>query len=179
MADAVVFMQVPEIEGTGTLYGFDPGEDGSHEGWIPVASTSFNFEREEATAVDQDTDGEAEPAAPTTVVNPMRIERTADITSTQLLMWLAAPADDDARKKEVVLIDYCLPSGKFFLRYELKGVELVSCSINYQEPDEVKETLTLTYEEITIFQRPVDLNGEVDVTKTTESTYTVITADSE
>lgn len=177
MSETAVFMSVPEIEGTGTLVGYAPGEDGSHEKWIPLASCSFHFEREEATAVDPDSDDEAADTTPTTVVNPMKVERMADVTSAPLLMWLAAKPDDPARKKEEVLIDYCARSGKYYLRYELKGVELVSCSVSYQAPDEVKEILTMTYDRIAIYQRPIDVNGEVDTTKTTETHYTVFGED--
>ena len=56
MADEIaVLMHVPEIEGSSTLVGTDPGSDGSHEGWIPIESASFSFSRE-TTAVDPEAD---------------------------------------------------------------------------------------------------------------------------
>ena len=173
MADTVVFMSVPEIEGTGTLVGTNPDDDSNHDKWIPVESCAFTFERTESEAVDPEGTEEDREEDLTTVVNPIRIERISDITSAQLLMWLAAESDDESRKKETVLVDYCSRSGKYFLRYELEGVELVSCSMSFQAPDEAKETLTLTYDKVTIYQRPIDKNGDVKTDKETQTEYTV------
>jgi len=88
------------------------------------------------------------------------------------LTWLANK-DGSEGKKEKVLIDYCLPSGRYYLRYELVGVELVSCSITYSDPDQADETLVFTFDEIRILQRPIDEFGEVDIGAETVAEYVV------
>ena len=52
-----------------------------------------------------------------------------------------------------------LPSGKYYLRYELTGMELVSCSISYKDPDQSNETLVSTYDQVRILHRPIDPSG--------------------
>jgi len=159
MAEIVVLMLVPEIEGSATLVGTDP-QDGSHEGWLPVESCSFTFSRD-ASAVDSISDEEGEGVKPVTTAAPVVIKRRADGSTAPLLAWLA---DKQAPLKEKVLIDFCLPSGRFYLRYELRDVEIVSCTIGFNAPDALSETITLTYGHITIVHRPIDITGEVDIT---------------
>ena len=172
MADEfAVLMFVPEIEGSATLVGTDPGQDGSHEGWIPALSCSFGLERK-ATAVDSTSKDESEGVAPETEIEPISVKRRADGSTAELLMWLANK-DEDQRRREPVLIDFCSSSGRYFLRYELKGAELVGCSVGFTAPDDLSETLTFTYTDITIFQRPIDMSGEVLVEKETKTEYHV------
>ena len=171
MADEIaVLMHVPEIEGSSTLVGTDPGSDGSHEGWIPIESASFSFSRE-TTAVDPEADHDDAPE-PVTRVEPITIKRQADRSSAQLLMWLANE-DQTERKKEKVLIDFCSSSGKYYLRYELHGVELVSSAVSFSAPDDLSETLTLTYDYISVLQRPIDISGTVVTSKEGVAEYTV------
>jgi len=173
MAIDAVFMKVPDIEGTSTLVGSNPGDDGSHEKWIPVISCSFDFQRDEADVSDPKAGSDKKEMVPTTIVQPITVERVADVTSAPLLSWLAAKPEDPDRKKDEVLIDYCVRSGKYFLRYKLSGVELVSCALSYAEPHDAKETLTLTYDRIAIFQRSINSVGEVITTERNEAKYTV------
>ena len=167
--DTTVLMQVPEIEGSSSLVGYDPekGEDGSHVGWIPIHSCSFSF-RKDTTVADRETDEEAEAPGRTTRVDPLTIKRSSDNSSAKILMWLA-----DKARKDQVLIDYVVPSGRYYLRYELEDVELVSCSIGYTEPDDVAETLVLTYNKIRVIQRPINISGEVDTDKKHVAEYVV------
>ncbi len=168
--DATVLMFVPEIEGSATLVGTDPGLDGSHEGWIPVESCTFTFSRD-LGAVDSVSDDDAEGIEPTSQVQPITVKRRADGSTAQLLMWLATKPEE--RKKDQVLIDYCAPSGRYYLRYELKGVMIVSSSIAYTAPDDANETITLTYDRIAIMQRPMDITGEVMVSREGMAEYIV------
>ena len=170
MADnAIVLMQVPEIEGSSTLVGTDPGQDGSHEGWLPIESCAFALSRD-AGAVDSLSEDEAEGAKPVHSIAPLVIKRRADSSTAPLLQWLA---NKEAPLKESVLIDYCTRSGRFYLRYELRDVEIVSSSIGFTAPDALTETITLTFGYITIVKRPIDIDGEVDVTGESTAEYEI------
>lgn len=171
--DTTVLMFVPEIEGSSTLKGYDPeiGENKDHTGWIPVESCTFGFSRED-TVSDKTDEDESEVSGPVTQVNPITVKRSSDYATAPLLMWLANK-DKDERKKDQVLIDYVVPSGRYYLRYELAGVELVSCSLSYTDPDQAEETLVFTFDEVRILQRPIDSRGEVDVGAETVAEYQV------
>jgi hypothetical protein len=56
-------------------------------------------------------------------------------------------------------------------------VELISSSVAFQAPDDVSETLTLTYESISIFQRPIAITGEVDVGGESVAEYQVFASE--
>jgi type VI protein secretion system component Hcp len=172
MTEIVVLMLVPEIQGSATLVGTDPGEDGSHEGWIPVDSCSFGFAREASSVDSTDEDGTAVKPVPT--AEPVTIKRRADGSTAPILAWLA---NKEAPLKEKVLIDFCIPSGRFYLRYELKDVEIVSCAINFSAPDALSETIKLTYGYIKIVQRPIDITGAVDPSGGGKADYEVPRSD--
>jgi type VI protein secretion system component Hcp len=93
-----------------------------------------------------------------TKVDPITIKRTSDASTAPLLVWRSSK-----KQRDKVLIDFCLPSGNFYLRYELAGVELVSCSLSYADPDRADETLVMTFDRVQIYQRPIDASGEVDI----------------
>jgi len=174
MAEATVLMLIPGITGNSTFVGFDPepGEEGDHTGWIPVDGCTFKFARKD-TVSDAKKDEPNDAAKPATTVDPFTITRTSDYTSAEILMWLARAGSKDAKLDEPVLIDFCHPSGRYFLRYELSGVELVAGSLSYSHPDEAKETLTFTYDEVTVYQRPVDEKGMVDLEAEHRTHYVV------
>jgi len=170
MADnTIVLMQVPEIEGSSTLVGTDPGKEGSHEGWLPIESCTFALSRD-AGAVDSLSEDEAEGEKPVHSIAPVVIKRRADSSTAPLLQWLA---NKEAPLKETVLIDYCTRSGRFYLRYELTDVEIVSSSIGFTAPDALTETITLTYGHITVVHRPIDIEGEVDAAGEDKAEYEI------
>ena len=168
MPEATVLMWVPDIEGASLLVGLDAGDE-NHQGWIIIDSCSVGFSRD-STAVDTKNDPQAETQRPTRI-EPVVVKRRADNSTSKLLMWLAQPS-----KKESVLIDYCHRSGRYFLRYELAGVEIVSCSIAFDAPDTLTETITLTFDHIRILQRPIGKLGEVQVHREDRAEYTALEA---
>ncbi len=162
--ETTVLMYVPEIVGSSTFQGYDPelGEDKDHTGWIPVDSASFGLNKE-TTAADPKGSEEATHTGTMTHVDPVTVKRSSDYSTADLLVWLANK-DEKGRKKEQVLIDYVLASGRYYLRYELVGVEIVSCGLDYSDdPGDATETLVFTYDEIRIRQRPILESGDVDV----------------
>jgi type VI protein secretion system component Hcp len=171
--ESTVLMYVPGIKGSSTLVGTDPGKDGSHAEWIPINSCSFTLNRN-ATVSDGADEKEASSKPPTNV-DPIEIERQADQTSADLLAWLALK-DVNERRKDEVLIDYCARSGRYFLRYVLQNVEIVSCKIGFKAPDDLTETITLTYSHIAIRKRPIDENGVVQFKREQSVEYTVHTS---
>jgi type VI protein secretion system component Hcp len=174
MSDTTVLMSVPEIEGSSLLVGYNPGDE-DHQGWIPIDSCSFSVKRE-ATAVDASGDDDEPPGVPPTNAAPMSVKRRADNTTAKFLTWLAHP-EEVGRKKETVLIDFCHRSGQYFLRYELSGVEIVSCTIAYSD-GELSETLSFTFDHIKIFQRPIAETGEVDLSRQQMAEYAVFKPES-
>jgi type VI protein secretion system component Hcp len=163
MAESTVLMWVPEIEGASLLIGLDPGAE-NHQGWIPIDSCAVGCSRV-STGVDTK-DDPAPDAPPPTRIEPVVVKRRADNSTAKLLVWLAKPS-----KKDTVLIDYCHRSGRYFLRYELIGVEIVSCSIAFEAPDTLTETITLTFDHILIRQRPVGMLGDVQVDREDKVEY--------
>ncbi|MEZ5978995.1 MAG: type VI secretion system tube protein Hcp [Planctomycetota bacterium] len=169
-SDITVLMKVEDIEGSSTLEGYDPEPNGSHVGWIPIESCSFNFHRD-VTVADEDSDDESEVRGSPNRVDPLTVKRTSDFTTAKLLMWLANA--ENKEPKRAVTIDYVVPSGRYYLRYEIEGAELVSCSLSYQEPDDASETLVFTFDKVKIFQRPIGESGEVDTSKEDVAEYVV------
>jgi len=168
--ETTVLMYIPGIKGSSTLVGLDPGDDGSHEEWIPVTSCSFGIARRSTSSETKD-DGDAQGTHPTSV-EAIEVDRSADITSADLLTWLASKEERE-RRKDKVLIDYCTGSGRYFLRYELERVEIVACKMSFRAPDDLSETITLTYQHITIKNRPIGLDGQVQVGREQQADYTV------
>jgi hypothetical protein len=167
-SEVIVLMNVPDVHGLATLKGLDPGKDGSHEGWIPIESCTFSLSRKETATAKPGEENDA--VKPVHTAAPVVIKRRADASTAPLLAWLA---DKTAPVKEEVLIDYCMPSGRYYLRYELHDVEIVSSAIAFTAPDNLTETITFTYGRLVILQRPVGIGGEVDVDKPTEAYYEV------
>ena len=174
---ATVLMYVPDVEGSSTLIGFDPepGENGDHTGWLPVQTCGFGLSRS-VQGADAVSDEDVEHRGAKMEAQPMTVKRVADFSTAQLLVWLAN-AEGAERKKEQVLIDYVMPSGRYYLRYELSGVEIVSCSLGFQEPDDATETIVFTYDRIRILQRPVTESGAVDSSQETVAEYVVTEAE--
>lgn len=182
MADTTVLMYVPEFIGSSTFTGYDPevGESMDHTGWIPVDSCSFSLTKE-SSAADKPGSDEGEKVGTMTQVGPISVKRSADYTTADTLAWLAASVkakEGPGLKKEKVLIDFCLASGRYYLRYELLGVQVVSCDLDYGD-DDVTETLEFVYDLIRIKTRPILPTGEVDVGGEDVAEYEVPTTGSE
>lgn len=174
---ATILMYVPDVEGSSTMIGFDPepGEKGQHAGWLPVVSCGFGLARA-VQGADAKADEDVEHRGAKMNADPMTVKRVADFSTAQLLVWLAN-SDGTERKKEQVLIDYVMPSGRYYLRYELTGVEIVSCNLAFQEPDDATETIVFTYDRIRMLQRPVTESGQVDSQKERVAEYVVTEAE--
>lgn len=162
MADesVLVLMKVPGIEGNSTLVGFDPEPGETHEGWIPLSGCTFKMERNATGTEDPEEEVSEEQQRVPVKVEKMTVTRSADSTTADLVGWLAN--ESDGRKKDDVLIDYVARSGRYFLRYELNGADLVSCELSVDDEGNVQETFQLTYTTLTIYQRPINEQGVVD-----------------
>jgi type VI protein secretion system component Hcp len=171
--ETTVLMKVPDVIGSSTLEGFDPGPDGKHTEWVPVHSCSFSFSRDETVVDPSKEESESEAKAPPTRVDPFTVKRTSDYSTADLLQWLAEKPADPNEKKRDILVDYVMPSGRYYLRYELTGAEIVSCALSYTDPAQADETLVFRFDHVRIFQRPVDITGTVDVGAETVAEYAV------
>jgi hypothetical protein len=180
--ETTLLMYVPEFIGSSTFQGYDPevGENKDHTGWIPVDSCSFALSKD-ATATDKSGSGEADAAGLTIQVGPISVKRSADYTTADMLAWLATSVkekDGPGVVKEQILIDFCLPSGRYYLRYELLGVQVVGCDLDFNE-DDVGETIKFIYEKIRVLKRPILPSGEVDVGGEDVAEYEVPSASSQ
>lgn len=166
MAEITVLMYVPEVIGSSTLKGYNPekGEDKDHTAWVPIDSCSFTLTKDVSSA---DTAGgeEVEHVGTQVSVEPITVKRSADYSTADLLAWLATKDEQgNGLRKEKILVDYVLASGRYYLRYELTGVQIFSCGLSFDDSSgDVQETTKFIYEKIRILQRPIDAMGEVDI----------------
>ncbi len=169
--DATVLMKVPGIEGNSTLVGSAPEPGETHEGWIPIDSCSFSVQHQaEATDSEEIRDDDASHERIRARLEPITVKRTADSTTAQLIEWLAN-VGDGRKKEEPVLIDYVSRTGRYYLRYELEGADLVSCKLSEDDEGNVTEEFKLTFDRVVIYQRTVGDAGFVDITGQTQVEY--------
>jgi hypothetical protein len=130
-------MFIPGIKGSSTLVGLDPGDDGSHEEWIPVTSCSFGITRR-STSADAKDEGDAQGTHPTSV-EALEVERSADRTSADLLTWLAAKEGASGAGQGPDRLLHCerplLPA------LRVGRVEIVSSKMGFRHPDDLSETI--------------------------------------
>ncbi len=166
MSDVTILMTIPEITGSSTLIGHEQEEPFGYEGWIPVKSIGFQLARTHAdTSASTPAPGEDGDPPPNTIetqVRPIDISRTCDNTTADILYWLSNKDSSQTTKSEV-FIDFVHDSGLYYLRYLLKGVQLVRGELEFGDPDDATEKLTLTYDEVWIFQRRILESGQVDL----------------
>ncbi len=176
MAEITVLMNVPEIIGSSSLRGYDPepGEENDHTSWIPIDSCSFTLTKDASSAAAVD-GSEVEHVGTMLTVEPITIKRSADYSTADLLAWLATKDEQgNGLRKEVVLVDYCLASGRYYLRYELTGVQIFSCSLSFDDSSgDVTETTKYIYEKVRILRRPITAEGAVDIGGQNEMEYVV------
>lgn len=126
-----IYMRVDEITGVGD----EPRPD-----WIWLEQCTFGFERKEPSA---QSGTEATETRVRAIASAVTIDKPSDLSTPSLVAWMSSGSS------RTVKIEYSLVTDLPYVEFTLKGACVTSYKADATSAD-VKETLTIEYDEISL-----------------------------